>query len=154
MIDSRAVCIANITVHDADKTLPLLTPMSAVAGRIAIPEGIKYLEKPIKGKYMLKDMQPGTVLVDVAADQTNCFEITRPTTHEHPTYIIDDVVHYCVTNMPSAVHYASTLALTNVTLPYILKSANLGWEKACERTPDLNKGLSIVKGKVVYETIS
>jgi alanine dehydrogenase len=250
MIDSKSVCIAYETVQDADGTLPLLTPMSEVAGRMAIQQGAKYLEKPIKGKGillggvpgvppgkvlilgagvvgiqaakmaaglgahvtildinmkrlryvndvmpshvvtefsseynirrhiknhdliigavlvtggkaprlitkdMLKDMHPGTVMVDVAVDQGGCFETTRPTTHEDPTYIIDDVVHYCVTNMPGAVPYTSTLALTNVTLPYVLKIANLGWEKACELNPDLNKGLSIVKGKVVYEAVS
>ena len=250
MIDSKAVCIAYETVQDADGTLPLLTPMSEVAGRMAIQQGAKYLEKPIKGKGillggvpgvppgkvlvlgagvvgiqaakmaaglgahvtildinmkrlryvndvmpshvvtefsseynirrhiknhdliigavlvtggkaprlitkdMLKDMHPGTVMVDVAVDQGGCFETTRPTTHENPTYIIDDVVHYCVTNMPGAVPYTSTLALTNVTLPYVLKIANLGWEKACQLHPDLNKGLSIVKGKVVYEGIA
>jgi alanine dehydrogenase len=250
MIDSKSVCIAYETVQDADGTLPLLTPMSEVAGRMAIQQGAKYLEKPIKGKGillggvpgvppgkvlvlgagvvgiqaakmaaglgahvtildinmkrlryvndvmpshvvtefsseynirrhiknhdliigavlvtggkaprlitkdMLKDMHPGTVMVDVAVDQGGCFETTRPTTHEDPTYIIDDVVHYCVTNMPGAVPYTSTLALTNVTLPYVLKIANLGWEKACELNSDLNKGLSIVKGKVVYEAVS
>ena len=250
MIDSKAVCIAYETVQDIDGSLPLLTPMSEVAGRMAIQQGAKYLEKPIKGKGillggvpgvppgkvlvlgagvvgiqaakmaaglgahvtildinmkrlryvndvmpshvvtefsseytirkhiknhdliigavlvtggkaptlitrdMLKDMHPGTVLVDVAVDQGGCFETTRPTTHENPTYIIDDVVHYCVTNMPGAVPYTSTLALTNVTLPYVLKIANLGWQKACELNPDLHKGLSIVNGKVVYDGIT
>ncbi len=246
MINSKAVCIAYETVQDADGSLPLLTPMSEVAGRMAIQQGAKYLEKPIKGKGillggvpgvrpgkvlvlgagvvgtqaakmaaglgaqvtvldinmkrlryindvmpphvvtefsseynirkhiknhdliigavlvtggeapklikrdMLKDMQPGTVMVDVAVDQGGCFETTRATTHEDPTYIIDDVVHYCVANMPGAVPYTSTLALTNVTLPYVLKIAGLGWEKACELNPDLHKGLNIVKGEIVY----
>jgi len=250
MIDSKAVCIAYETVQDEDGTLPLLTPMSEVAGRMAIQQGAKYLEKPIKGKGillggvpgvppgkvlvlgagvvgiqaakmasglgahvtildinmkrlryvndvmpshvvtefsseynirrhiknhdlivgavlvtggkapklitrdMLKDMHPGTVMVDVAVDQGGCFETTKPTTHENPTYIIDDVVHYCVTNMPGAVPYTSTLALTNVTLPYVLKIANLGWEKACGLNNDLRKGLNIVKGEIVYEGIS
>ena len=249
MIESRAVCIAYETVQDADGSLPLLTPMSEVAGRMAIQQGAKYLEKPIKGKGillggvpgvrpgkvlvlgagvvgtqaakmaaglgaqvtvldinmkrlryindtmpphvvtefsseynirkhirnhdlivgavlvtggeapklikrdMLKDMQPGTVMVDVAVDQGGCFETTRATTHEDPTYIIEDVVHYCVANMPGAVPYTSTLALTNVTLPYVLKIAALGWEKACESNPDLQKGLNIVKGEVVYDGI-
>lgn len=249
MIDSKSICIAYETVTDADGSLPLLTPMSEVAGRMAIQQGAKYLEKPIKGKGillggvpgvppgrvlilgagvvgiqaakmaaglgahvtildinmkrlryvndvmpshvvtelstaynirrhirthdlivggvlipgakapklitrdMLKEMQPGTVLVDVAVDQGGCFETTRATTHEDPTYIIDDVVHYCVANMPGAVPYTSTLALTNVTLPYVLKIANLGWEEACERNKDLSKGLNIVRGKVVCEEI-
>jgi len=103
---------------------------------------------------MLKDMHPGAVLVDVAVDQGGCIETTRPTTHENPTFIIDDVVHYCVANMPGAVPYTSTLALTNVTLPYILRLANQGWEKACENDACLAKGLNVVNGKIVYEEIA
>jgi alanine dehydrogenase len=102
---------------------------------------------------MLKEMRPGTVMVDVAVDQGGCFETTRPTTHEEPTYIINDIVHYCVTNMPGAVPYTSTLALTNVTLPYIIKLANLGWETACREYPDLAQGLNIVKGEVMIDEI-
>ncbi|RYJ41282.1 alanine dehydrogenase [Flavobacterium beibuense] len=249
MIESKAVCIAYETVRDEDGLLPLLTPMSEVAGRMAIQQGAKYLEKPIKGRGvllggvpgvppgkvlvlgagvvgvqaakmaaglgahvtildinmkrlryvndimpnhvvtefssvynikrhiknhdliigavlipgakapnlitrdMLKEMRPGTVMVDVAVDQGGCFETTVPTTHENPTYVVDDIVHYCVTNMPGAVPYTSTLALTNVTLPYVLKLANLGWEKACELNPDLAAGLSIVKGQVVAKEL-
>ncbi len=103
---------------------------------------------------MLKDMHAGTVLVDVAVDQGGCMETTRPTTHEDPTFIIDDVVHYCVTNMPGAVPYTSTKALTNVTLPYVLNLANKGWEKACQEDEGLHKGLNIVYGEVVYDEIS
>jgi alanine dehydrogenase len=103
---------------------------------------------------MLKMMRPGTVLVDVAVDQGGCMETSRPTTHEDPTYIIDDIVHYCVANMPGAVPYTSTLALTHVTLPYILKLANLGWQQACEEDPGLHHGLNIVRGEVVYDEIS
>ncbi|BAO75894.1 alanine dehydrogenase [Winogradskyella sp. PG-2] len=250
MIKSEAVCIAYETVEDKDGSLPLLTPMSEVAGRMAIQQGAKYLEKPIKGRGvllggvpgvppgkvlvlgagvvgiqaakmaaglgahvtimdinmkqlryvndvmpshvvtefsseynirkrikdhdliiggvlvkgakapklitrdMLKDMRPGTVLVDVAVDQGGCIETTKATTHENPTFIIDDVVHYCVANMPGAVPYTSTLALTNVTLPYVLRLANQGWEKACEKDEMLAKGLNIVKGKIVYEEIA
>ena len=102
---------------------------------------------------MLKEMRPGTVIVDVAVDQGGCVETTRPTTHEDPIYIIDDVVHYSVANMPGAVPYTSTMALTNVTLPYALKLANLGWEAACEKDASLHKGLNIVEGKVVYQEI-
>ncbi len=250
MIDSRAVCIAYETVEDPDGTLPLLTPMSEVAGRMAIQQGAKYLEKPKKGRGvllggvpgvppgrvlilgagtvgiqaakmaaglgahvtmldinmkrlryvndvmpshvvteysnefnirkhirthdlivggvllkggrapklitrdMLRDMRPGTVIVDVAVDQGGCVETTRPTTHENPEYIIDDVVHYCVANMPGAVPYTSTLALTNVTLPYVLSLANKGWEAACAADASLKKGLNIVDGQVVYSEIS
>ncbi|SDR83227.1 alanine dehydrogenase [Formosa sp. Hel1_31_208] len=250
MLKSNAVCIAYETVEDEDGSLPLLTPMSEVAGRMAIQQGAKYLEKPIKGRGvllggvpgvppgrvlvlgagivgvqaakmaaglgahvtimdinmkqlryvndvmpnhvvtefsseynirkriknhdliiggvlikgakapklvtrdMLKDMRPGTVIVDVAVDQGGCIETTKATTHENPTYIIDDVVHYCVANMPGAVPYTSTLALTNVTLPYVLKLANMGWEMACDKDQTLAKGLNIVKGKIVYKEIA
>ncbi len=249
MIRRKAICIAYETVEDEDGTLPLLTPMSEVAGRMAVQQGAKYLEKPIKGRGillggvpgvapgkvlilgagvvgvqaakmaagigasvtimdvnmkrlrylsdvlpnnvvttfsneysirqhikthdliiggvlvkggkapklitrdMLKEMKPGTVIVDVAVDQGGCFETTKPTTHENPTYIIDDVVHYCVANMPGAVPYTSTLALTNVTLSYVLKIANLGWREACNRDKSLEKGLNIVKGEIVYEEL-
>ena len=250
MLKSEAVCIAYETVEDTDGTLPLLTPMSEVAGRMAIQQGAKYLEKPIKGRGvllggvpgvppgrvlvlgagtvgiqaakmaaglgahvtimdinmkqlryvndvmpnhvvtefssefnirkrikdhdlivggvllkgakapnlitrdMLKEMRPGTVIVDVAVDQGGCVETTKPTTHEDPTYIIDDVVHYCVANMPGAVPYTSTLALTNVTLPYVLRLANQGWKKACEKDKMLAKGLNVVNGKIVYQEIA
>ena len=250
MIDSKSVCIAYETVEDIDGSLPLLIPMSEVAGRMSIQQGAKYLEKPIKGRGvllggipgvapgrvlvlgagvvglqaakmaaglgaivtimdinmkqlryvsdimpknvitefsneynirkriaesdliiggvlikgakapklitrdMLKDMRPGTVIVDVAVDQGGCFETTKPTTHEDPTYIIDDVVHYCVANMPGAVPYTSTLGLTNVTLPYVIKLANEGWENACKNNKALSKGLNIVKGKIVYKEIA
>lgn len=250
MIKSKAVCIAYETVEDYDGALPLLIPMSEVAGRMSIQQGAKYLEKPIKGRGvllggvpgvppgkvlilgagivgiqaakmaaglganviimdvnmkqlrhvsdimpknvttefsseynirkhikdsdliiggvlikgakapklitrdMLKDMRPGTVIVDVAVDQGGCFETTRVTTHEEPTYIIDDVVHYCVANMPGAVPYTSTVALTNVTLPYIIKLANEGWIQACQNNLPLTKGLNIVNGKIVYKEIA
>lgn len=249
MVDSKAICIAYETVEDPDGTLPLLTPMSEVAGRMAIQQGAKYLEKPKKGRGvllggvpgvppgrvlvlgagtvgiqaakmaaglgahvtmldvnmkrlryvndvmpnhvitefsneynirkhvrthdlivggvlikgarapklitrdMLKTMHPGAVIVDVAVDQGGCVETTRPTTHEDPVFIIDDVVHYCVANMPGAVPYTSTLALTNVTLPYVLKLAELGWEKACSEDASLKKGLNIAKGEIVYDEI-
>lgn len=250
MIDSKAVCIAYETVEDSEGTLPLLTPMSEVAGRMAVQQGAKYLEKPIKGRGvllggvpgvppgkvlvlgagtvgiqaakmaaglgahvtimdidmkklryvndvmpnhvvtefssevnirtrikdhdliiggvlikgarapklitrdMLKSMRPGTVIVDVAVDQGGCIETTKPTTHEDPTYIIDDVVHYCVANMPGAVPYTSTIALTNVTLPFVLQIANKGWEAACNDNPYLAKGLNILDGKIMYHEIA
>ncbi len=104
-------------------------------------------------KDMLKEMRPGTVLVDVAVDQGGCMETSKPTTHEDPTFIIDDVVHYCVANMPGAVPYTSTIALTNVTLPYVLKLADLGWKAACQKDPVLHKGLNIIRGEIVYKEI-
>ena len=103
---------------------------------------------------MLKTMKPGTVLVDVAVDQGGCIETCHPTTHEDPTFIIDDVVHYCVANMPGAVPYTSTLALTNATLPYAVKLANQGWRAACLLNEDLRKGLNVVNGEVVYPGVA
>jgi len=250
MIDSGAVCLAYETVELADKSLPLLVPMSEVAGRMAIQEGAKYLEKPMGGRgvllggvpgvpagkvmilgggivgtqaakmaaglgaqvtildinldrlryladimpanvstlysneynirqlikesdlivgavlihgakapklisrEMLKEMRPGTVLVDVAVDQGGCIETCKPTTHENPTFIIDEVVHYCVANMPGAVPYTSTLALTNATLQYAIQLADKGWKKACQDNAALAKGLNVVKGKVVYRGVA
>jgi alanine dehydrogenase len=103
---------------------------------------------------LLKVMQPGSVLVDVAVDQGGCFETTRPTTHEDPIFIIDDIVHYCVANMPGAVPMTSTIALTNATLPFALQLASKGWKTACKENPSLELGLNIVKGKVVYKGVA
>ena len=103
---------------------------------------------------MLKEMNPGTVLVDVAVDQGGCIETCKPTTHQDPTYIIDDVIHYCVANMPGAVPYTSTLALTNATLPYAIQLANTGWVKACKKNPELALGLNIIEGKIVYKAVA
>ncbi len=250
MISSGAVCLAYETVERIDGSLPLLIPMSEVAGRMSIQEGAKYLEKPLKGRGillggvpgvkpakvlilgggvvgtnaakiaagmgadvtiadvnlnrlrylddvmpknvhtvvsneytiremikdhdlivgavlipgakapklitrdMLKTMRPGTVLVDVAVDQGGCIETCTPTTHENPTYIIDDVVHYCVANMPGAVPYTSTLALTNATLPYAIRLANQGWQKACQESTELRNGLNVMFGEVVYKGVA
>jgi alanine dehydrogenase len=103
---------------------------------------------------MLKLMKPGTVMVDVAIDQGGCFETSKATTHEDPIYEVDGVVHYCVANMPGAVPYTSTLALTNATLPYALQLANLGWKQACSNNEELRKGLNVVNGKVVFKGVS
>jgi alanine dehydrogenase len=250
MLEKGAVCLAYETVEKADRSLPLLVPMSEVAGRMAIQQGAKYLEKPLKGRGillggvpgvppakvlvlgggivgtqaakmaaglgaqvtimdlslprlrylddimpanvntemsnhynitkaiatadlivgavlipgakaphlitrdMLKLMRPGTVVVDVAVDQGGCIETCTPTTHENPTFIIDDIVHYCVANMPGAVPYTSTLALTNATLPYAVQLANKGWEKACSENEELKKGLNIANGKILYKGVA
>ena len=250
MIKSGAVCLAYETVETKQRALPLLIPMSEVAGRMATQEGAKYLEKPMGGrgillggvagvkpakvliigggvvgteaakmaaglgadvtimdlnlnrlrylddvmpqnvhtmmsneyniremikevdlivgavlipgakapklitKDMLKEMKPGTVLVDVAVDQGGCIETCTPTTHQEPTFVIDEVIHYCVANMPGAVPYTSTLALTNATLPYAIQLANKGWEKACKENEELKLGLNVVKGDVVYEAVA
>jgi alanine dehydrogenase len=250
MIERNAICLAYETVEKTDRSLPLLVPMSEVAGRMSIQEGAKYLEKPMQGKGillggvpgvnpakvvvlgggivgtqaakmaagfgakvtimdvslarlrylddvmpanvttlmsnhyniseaiadadlvigavlipgakaphlitkdMLKLMSPGTVVVDVAVDQGGCIETCTPTTHENPTFIIDGIVHYCVANMPGAVPYTSTLALTNATLPYAIQLANKGWKKACNENEELKKGLNIANGKVVYQGVA
>ena len=81
---------------------------------------------------MLREMEPGSVMVDVAIDQGGCFETSRPTTHEDPVYYVDGILHYCVANIPGAVPYSSTLALTNATLPYVVQLADKGWRRACK----------------------
>ena len=94
------------------------------------------------------------MLVDVAIDQGGCFETSHPTTHEEPTYYVDGILHYCVANIPGAVPYTSTLALTNATLPYALQLADKGWRKACADNEELRKGLNVVQGKVVYKEVA
>lgn len=250
IIDSKCVAIAYETVEKADRSLPLLIPMSEVAGRMATQEGAKFLEKAMGGRgilmggipgvppantlvlgggivgvnaakiaagmgsnttimdinmprlrylddvmpknintlfsseaniramlptvdliigavlkpgakaphlitrEMLSQMRPGTVLVDVAIDQGGCFETSKPTTHQDPVYFADDVLHYCVANMPGAVPFTSTLGLTNVTLPYALAIANKGWKQAVQEDADLMRGVNIVEGTIVYEDVA
>lgn len=250
MIANGSVCLAYETVELDDRSLPLLVPMSEVAGRMSIQEGAKYLEKTYGGygvllggvpgvlpakvlvigggvvgteaakmaagfgadvtimdvslkrlrylddimpanvktmmsndyniremvkshdviigavlipgakaphlvtRDMLKTMRPGTVLVDVAVDQGGCFETTKATTHAEPTFIIDDVIHYCVANMPGVVPRTSTIALTNATLPFAIQIAEKGWKQACIESIPLRKGLNVVDGKVVYKGVS
>ena len=103
---------------------------------------------------MLKDMKPGSVLADVAIDQGGCFETSKPTTHAEPTYVIDDIVHYCVANMPGAVSRTSTYALNNVTLPHALRIADLGWKGALAANPHLAEGLNVHGGKVTYQAVA
>ena len=103
---------------------------------------------------MLKCMKPGAVLVDVAIDQGGCFETSRPTTHDNPTYVIDEIVHYCVANMPGAVSRTSTYALNNVTLPHALRIAELGWKEAMRRDPHLAQGLNVHAGRVTYPAVA
>jgi alanine dehydrogenase len=103
---------------------------------------------------MLKTMRPGSVLVDVAIDQGGCFETSIPTTHEEPTYVVNNVVHYCVANMPGAVAKTSTLALTNATLPFVVDIANKGWANAIRENPHLKNGLNICQGNVTYQAVA
>lgn len=250
MLKSGAVCLAYETVERADRSLPLLIPMSEVAGRMAVQEGMYFLERPRGGKGkllggvpgvkpakvfvigagvvgtaaartaagtgadvticdinlphlrylsevmpanvktlmsseynireelrtadlvigsvlipgakapklvtrdMLKDMQRGTVMVDVAIDQGGCFETSHATSHEHPTYEIDGIIHYAVANIPGAVPHTSTLALTNATLPYAVKLADKGWKEACKESDELKKGLNVVDGKVTFKGVA
>lgn len=250
MIASGAVCIAYETVQLPDRSLPLLIPMSEVAGRMATQNGAYYLQKTKGGKGklmagvpgvlparvlvlgggtvgvaaariaagmgadvtiadislprlkqldeimpanihtlyssghnikkqlpmvdvvigsvlvpgdaaphlitrdMLKMMEPGTVLVDVAIDQGGCFETSHATTHSDPVYILDGIVHYAVANIPGAVPNTSTTALTNATLRYALKLADKGWMKACEEDPALRLGVNVAHGKVTYEAVA
>ena len=103
---------------------------------------------------MVKTMKPGAVVVDVSIDQGGCFETSRPTTHAEPTYIVDDVVHYCVTNMPGAVARTSTFALNNATLPFVLLLANHGWKKAMMLNRCLRDGLNIHDGKITHPAVA
>lgn len=250
LIKAGSVNIAYETIQKSDRSLPLLTPMSEVAGRMAVQEGAKYLEMTHGGlgillsgvtgvspgkvvvigggvvginaakiacglgarvylldtsldrlrylseimpancfpimsspaklrelvtdadlvigavlipgakapklitREMLKTMQPGAVIVDVAIDQGGCFETSQPTTHENPTYTVENIVHYCVANMPGAVARTSTQALSNATLPYALEIADKGWNTACKENKEILAGLNIVQGKVTYKGVA
>ena len=250
MLKSGGVCLAYETVQPADGSLPLLTPMSEIAGRMATINGAYYLQKTKGGmgklicgvpgvrpakvvvlgggivgqasarvaagmgadvvitdislpklhelsinmpanvntvysshnnickeikdadivigavlvpgdkapklvtRDMLKLMQPGSVLVDVAIDQGGCFETSRPTTHSEPVYDVDGIVHYAVANIPGAVPNTSTMALTNATLRYAVALADKGWQQACREDPALYKGLNVVEGKVTYKAVA
>lgn len=250
MMEREAVCLAYETVENRDTTLPLLIPMSEVAGRMSVQEGARFLEKPQGGKGILlggvpgvkpakvlvlgggivgynaalmaagmgadvtiadislprlrylNDVMPrnvktlyssthhielelpttdlvigavlipgakaphlisremlnllkrGSVLVDVAIDQGGCFETSRPTTHAEPIFEVAGIVHYCVANIPGAVPQTSTLALTNATLPYVLKLADKGWKQACKEDKGLMLGLNIIQGKIVYPAVA
>jgi alanine dehydrogenase len=141
-----------ITMYSNEFTIRrLIKNHDLIVGAVLIP-GAK--APNLITREMLKDMRPGTVIVDVAVDQGGCIETCRPTTHDNPTFIIDEVVHYCVANMPGAVPYTSTIALTNATLPYALQLADKGWQKACKENNELKLGLNIVNGKVVYKGVA
>ena len=105
-------------------------------------------------KELVRRMKSGAAIVDVAVDQGGCCETTRPTTHENPTYVEEGVVHYCVTNMPGAVPYTSTFALTNATLPYVLEIANKGYERAMQENPEVARGMNLIKGDVVHKVVA
>ena len=134
--------------HNIRKMLPTI---DIIVGSVLVP-GDK--TPHLITKEMLKLMEPGTVLVDVAIDQGGCFETSRPTTHSEPVYIEDGIVHYCVANIPGAVPNTSTLALTNATLRYALALADKGWQQACKDDSALAKGLNIVEGKVTFKAVA
>lgn len=134
--------------HNIEAELPTV---DAVIGSVLIP-GAK--APHLVTADMLKLMRPGTVLVDVAIDQGGCFETSHPTTHSEPTYTVDGVVHYAVANIPGAVPYTSTLALTNATLPYALRLAGKGWKEACRADSGLLNGLNMVDGKITFKAVA
>jgi len=147
ILDGRAITLAsnidNIEVSVADADL--------VIGAILIP-GAR--APHLVTRDMIGKMRKGSVIVDVAIDQGGCIETSVPTTFEKPTFTVDGVIHCCVANMPAAVSRTSTFALTNVTLPYVLKLADLGYEKALRTDDSLRKGLNVFKGKLVYEPVA
>jgi len=106
------------------------------------------------GVEIIMEQNGHKVLVDVAIDQGGCFENSKPTTHSDPIYTVDDVVHYCVANMPGAVAKTSTLALTNATLPYVVEIANKGWKKAFRENNEIKLGANVVKGKVTHKGVA
>jgi alanine dehydrogenase len=105
-------------------------------------------------RQMVKAMKTGAVVVDIAIDQGGCFETSKPTTHAEPTYIVDDVVHYCVTNMPGAVPRTSTYALNNATLPFVLALANKGWKRALADDEHLRNGLNVARGRITHPEVA
>ena len=129
----------------------MLCEAELVIGAVLIPGAAA---PKLVTREMLKCMKPGAVLVDVAIDQGGCFETSRPTTHAEPTYVVDDVVHYCVANMPGAVARTSTYALNNVTLPHALRMAEMGWKAALGANPHLAEGLNVHAGKVTYKAVA
>ena len=128
-------------VTDADLVVGAVLIVGAAAPRLVTRE-------------MIKKMRPGSVLVDVAIDQGGCFETSRPTTHDDPIYIVDDIIHYCVTNMPGGVARTSTVALNNATMPYITALAQKGYKKALLDDEHFRNGLNVYKGSVTYEAVA
>jgi alanine dehydrogenase len=128
-------------VIDADVVIGAVLVVGAAAPKLVTRE-------------MVKRMRPGAVLVDISIDQGGCFETSRPTTHADPTYSVDGVIHYCVTNMPGAVPRTSTFALTNATLPFVRALADLGWRDALKRDPHLARGLNVHEGVITHEAVA
>jgi alanine dehydrogenase len=144
----RTVLLQMSSRHSIEEALP---EADLVIGAVLIP-GAK--APHLVTREMLGSMKPGSVLVDVAIDQGGCFETSRPTTHTDPTYVVDDVLHYCVANMPGAVPVTSTWGLTNVTLPYVEAIAAKGASRAIAEDPALAKGVNVIDGKLTYEPVA
>ncbi len=129
----------------------LVTDADLVIGAVLVPGAVA---PKIVTEDIVKEMKPGSVVVDISIDQGGCFETSRMTTHSDPTYVVHDVVHYCVGNMPGAVPHTSTYALTNATMPYVVALADHGLEEAVRLDPALAKGVNVYKGQVVYEPVA
>lgn len=134
--------------HNIELELP---SADAVIGSVLVPGA---LAPKLITREMLALMRPGSVMVDVAIDQGGCFETSHPTTHSDPVYTVDGIVHYAVANIPGAVPYTSTMALTNATMPYALRIAALGWKEACRRDKGLAEGLNVIDGKVTFPAVA
>ena len=140
------------TVYSTQHAVDELAPQSdLIVGAVLIAGAAA---PKLVTKQNVKDMQAGSVMVDISIDQGGCFETSKPTTHAEPTYVVDDVVHYCVTNMPGAVPRTSTFALTNATLPFVKELANHGWKEALKRDAHLANGLNVCAGTVNHEAVA
>lgn len=141
-----------VTVHSSRDTLEQhVLSADLVIGAVLVPGAAA---PKLVTRQMVKAMRSGSVVVDIAIDQGGCFETSRPTTHADPTYVVDDVVHYCVTNMPGAVPRTSTYALNNATLPFVLALANKGWKRALADDEHLRNGLNVARGKVTHPEVA
>ncbi len=140
------------TVYSTEESVEaLVTTADLVIGSVLIPGAAA---PKLVTREMIRNMKPGSALVDISIDQGGCFATSRPTTHADPTYIVDDVVHYCVTNMPGAVARTSTFALNNVTLPFIKVLANKGYDPAIRENPHLANGVNVHQGKIMHEAVA
>jgi alanine dehydrogenase len=141
-----------VTVHSSRDTVEQhVLSADLVIGAVLVPGAAA---PKLVTREMVKAMKTGSVVVDIAIDQGGCFETSRPTTHADPTYVVDDVVHYCVTNMPGAVPRTSTYALNNATLPFVIALANKGWKRALADDEHLRNGLNVARGKVTHAEVA
>lgn len=141
----------NTIFSTVDAIETYVTGADLVVGAVLVPGAAA---PKLVTRDMVRQMRPGSVLVDIAIDQGGCFETSRPTTHTNPTYVEEGVVHYCVTNMPGAVARTSTIALNNATLPFTLALANKGHRRALAEDPHLKNGLNVAGGKVAYKAVA